>query len=252
MGNNLGTKEMKKRFLTTLFCAGAFASALVLTSCGGGGSESGGGGSSKASYTKSPKNEFLGDMVNIASEYSAKFKANEEEFKEAWQKNNDKYGGSDKGEENYAKLNTKYKEQGKKIMEEANAAIAKEKAALIGKTLPVDFDAATGFAISDCKVKDVSNYVQPRTNAITLSFTYKVKSTDANILKNLCSLDFPIAYDFVDASGNALTEHGRQPVSFSNDRLKQLRNGETVEKEGWVRLEPGMANFAKVKFVKND
>ena len=244
------TTMKKKRLMTIMFCTGFFAVALLLTSCGGSGGETE-GGKTEANFKKSPKNEFLGDLVNIAGEYSAKFKANDAEFKEAKQKNKEKYGESDKGEENYAKLNTKYKEQGKKIMEDANAALAKEKAALIGKALPVEFDEAIGFAISDCKITDVKNYTQPTTNPLTLSFTYKVKATDADALKNLSALDYPIAYTFVDVSGNVLDEKARQPISFGNDRLKQLRNGETVEKEGWFVLEPSFANFAKIKFEKN-
>lgn len=251
MGNNLGKDQMKKRLLKTMFCAGAFAVALVLTSCGGGGSESSGGGSSKVNFQKSPKNEVLGDLVNIAGEYSAKWNASEAEYDEARNKNNEKYAdNSDKREQNYEKISASHKERGKQIVADANAALEKEMATMNGKALPFVCEEGLGFDVTDCKITGITEH-RGSCNRTTLTFTYKVKATDADALKNLSALDYPIAYTFVDVSGNVLDEKARQPISFGNDRLKQLRNGETVEKEGWFVLEPSFANFAKIKFEKN-
>ena len=254
MGNNLGKYQMRKRPLTTLFCAGTFAIAFVMTSCGGGGSESGSDSSSKVNYQKSSKNEFLGDLVNIAGETRAKITASNSEYEEARAKNNEKYAdNSDKREQNWRKIYNQNEEKQKKIVEEAQAAIEKEMATLMGKSLPYECDDDLGVEISDCKIASVN---KPSYDYLTLTFTYKVKTSNPAILKNMSPLTYPIKSSFVDANGHALLDNGGnaiyQNISFNNDMLKQLKNGETIEREGWVKLEPGMANFAKIKFEKNN
>ena len=243
----------EKRLLTTMLCAGAFAFALVLTSCGGGGSESGSDSSVKVNYQKSTKNEFLGDLVNIAGETRAKIAASNSQFEEARAKNNEKYADdSDKREQNWRKLYNQNEEKQKKIVEEAQASIEKEMASLMGKSLPCECDDILGVEITDCKISSVN---KPSYDYLTLTFTYKVKASDPAILKNISPLTYPIKSSFVDANGDALLDNGGnaiyQNISFNNDMLKQLKNGETIEREGWVKLEPGMANFAKIKFEKN-
>lgn len=255
MGNNLGEEKMReKRLLTTMFCAGAFAFALAMTSCGGGGSESGSGSSSKVNFQKSPKNEVLGDLVNIAGETRAKIAASNSQYEEARAKNNEKYAdNSDKREQNWRKLYQQNEESQKKIVEEAQAAVEKEMATLNGKSLPYECEDNLGVEISDCKISSVN---KPGYDYLTLTFTYKVKASDPAILKNISPLTYPIKSSFVDANGNALLDNGGnavfQTISFNYDMLKQLKNGETIEREGWVKLEPYMANFAKIKFEKND
>ena len=89
MDNNFGKTTMnKKNLFTTLFCAGIFAVSLLLASCGNSGGESG-ETKSEVKFQKSPKNEILGDLVNIAGEYSAKWQASEAEYEETRQKNKD-------------------------------------------------------------------------------------------------------------------------------------------------------------------
>lgn len=244
----------KKRLLTTLFCAGAFAFALLLSSCGGsgGGTES---GKAEANFKKSPKNEFLGDLVNISSEYAAKWNASETEYNEARKKNSEKYAdNSDKREQNYQKISASHKERAKQIVADANAALEKEMATLNGKALPFVCEEGLGFEVVECKITGITKHATS-CNRTTLTFTYKVKATDEDLVKKISVHDYPIKYGFVDASGNALLDKNGNPISeiggFSNEHLKQLRNGEIVEKEGWFVLEPCFANFAKIKFEKN-
>ena len=256
MGNNLGEEKMReKRLLTTMFCAGAFAFALAMTSCGGGGSESGSGSSSKVNFQKSPKNEVLGDLVNIAGEYEAKWNANEAEYEEARKKNNEKYAdNSDKREQNYEKISASYKERWKQLVADANTALEKEMATQKGKALPFVCEEGLGFEVVECKITGITKHATS-CNRTTLTFTYKVKATDEDLVKKISVHDYPIKYGFVDASGNALLGKNGNAISevaaFSNEHLKQLRNGETVEKEGWFVLEPSFANFAKIKFERN-
>ncbi|MBQ6770859.1 MAG: hypothetical protein IJP44_07790 [Bacteroidales bacterium] len=254
MGNNLGNEKMKeKRLLTTLFCAGALACALVMTSCGGGGGTE--GGKTEAKFKKQPKNEFLGDLVNIAGEYEAKWDASEAEYKEARKKNNEKYAdNSDKREQNYGKISASHKERGKQIVADANAALEKEMATLNGKALPFVFEEGLGFEVVECKITGITKHASS-CNRTTLTFTYKVRATDEDLVKKISVHDYPIKYGFVDANGNALLDKKGNAITeiggFSNEHLKQLRNGETVEKEGWFVLEPSFANFAKIKFERN-
>ena len=255
MGNNLGKYQMRKRPLTTLFCAGTFAIAFVMTSCGGGGSESGSDSSSKVNYQKSSKNEFLGDLVNIAGETRAKITASNSEYEEARAKNNEKYAdNSDKREQNYGKISASHKERGKQIVADANAALEKEMATLNGKALPFVFEEGLGFEVVECKITGITKHASS-CNRTTLTFTYKVRATDEDLVKKISVHDYPIKYGFVDANGNALLDKKGNAITeiggFSNEHLKQLRNGETVEKEGWFVLEPSFANFAKIKFERN-
>ena len=236
-----------------MFCAGTFAVALLLTSCGGsgGGTES---GKTEVNFKKSPKNEILGDLVNISCEYAAKWNASEAEFEDARQKNKEKYAdNSDKREQNYQKISASHKERGKQIVADANAALEKEMATLNGKALPFVCEEGLGFEVVECKITGITKHATS-CNRTTLTFTYKVKATDEDLVKKISVHDYPIKYGFVDASGNALLDKNGNPISeiggFSNEHLKQLRNGEIVEKEGWFVLEPCFANFAKIKYVK--
>jgi hypothetical protein len=243
----------KKKLMAIMFCTGFFAVALLLTSCGGSGGETE-GGKTEANFKKSPKNEFLGDLVNIAGETRAKIADNKSQFEEARAKNNEKYAdNSDKREQNWRKLYEQNEERQKKIVEEATAAIEKEMTTLIGKDLPYECDDNLGVEFTDCKISRVN---KPSYDYLTLTFTYKVKASDPAILKNISPLTNPIRSSFVDANGNTLLDNGgnamSQNISFNYDMLKQLKNGETIEREGWVKLEPGMANFAKIKFEKNE
>ncbi len=236
-----------------MFCTGFFAVALLLTSCGGSGGETE-GEKTAANFKKSPKNEFLGDLVNIAGETRAKIAASNSQYEEARAKNNEKYAdNSDKREQNWRKLYNQNDEKQKKIVEEATAAIEKEMTTLNGKDLPYECEDNLGVEFTDCKISRVN---KPSYDYLTLTFTYKVKASDPAILKNISPLTYPIRSSFVDANGNTLLDNGgnamSQNISFNYDMLKQLKNGETIEREGWVKLEPGMANFAKIKFEKNE
>lgn len=190
-------------------------------------------------------------------EYEAKWNASEAEYDEARKKNNEKYAdNSDKREQNYQKISASHKERGKQLVADANAALEKEMATLKGKALPFECEEGMGFEVVECKITEITKHMGS-CNRTTLSFVYKVMPADANILKNISPLTYPAAYTFVDASGKVLLdEKGNdrvtQSISFNNDMLKQLRNGETIEREGWVVLEPCIANFAKVKFEKRN
>ena len=115
MGNNLGKYQMRKRSILAI-CAGTFAVALLFTSCGG----SGGGSKEKnVKFQKMPKNEYLGDLVNISCENIARVSASEAQYEEERAKNNEKYADNpDKRMQNWEKIKAANKERNQKIMEE--------------------------------------------------------------------------------------------------------------------------------------
>lgn len=245
----------KRSVLTTIFCAGAFATALLFTSCGSG-SNSEGTTKSDVKFQKSPKNEVLGDLVNIAGEYSAKWKASEDEYKAAKEKNIEKYAdNSDKREQNFVKISAKHKEKANQILADANAALEKEMATLMGKDIPSEVEDGLGFEVVECKISGITKHMVSY-GRTTLNFKYKVKLVDAKMLEKLDSF-WSGLYRVLDANGNVLldpkgNEIAAEVFSISKDEKKQLNNGEIVEKEGWFVLEPSFANFAKIKFVKKD
>lgn len=243
----------KKKVFATLFCAGIFATSLILASCGGGG-DSETKTKNEVKFQKSPKNEILGDLVNISCEYAAKWNASEAEYEDARQKNKEKYAdNSDKREQNYQKISASHKERGKLIIEEANAALEKEMAGLIGKDIPFELEDGLGFEVVECKISKITKHATS-CNRTTLTFNYKVKPVDANIIEKLDSMRSGL-YKCLDANGNVLLDSKGNEVEtnvlgISYNEKKQLKNGETIEKEGWFVLEPCFANFAKIKFVK--
>jgi hypothetical protein len=243
----------KKKVFATLFCAGIFATSLILASCGGGG-DSETKTKNEVKFQKSPKNEILGDLVNISCEYAAKWNASEAEYEDARQKNKEKYAdNSDKREQNYQKISASHKERGKQIIEEANAALEKEMAGLIGKDIPFELEDGLGFEVVECKISKITKHATS-CNRTTLTFNYKVKPVDANIIEKLDSMRSGL-YKCLDANGNVLLDSKGNEVEtnvlgISYNEKKQLKNGETIEKEGWFVLEPCFVNFAKIKFVK--
>ena len=243
----------KKKVFATLFCAGIFATSLILASCGGGG-DSETKTKNEVKFQKSPKNEILGDLVNISGEYSAKWKTSEDEYEEARQKNMEKYAdNSDKREQNYVKISADHKERGKQIVAEANAALEKEMAGLIGKDIPFEVEDGLGFEVAECKISGITKHATS-CNRTTLTFNYKVKPVDAKIIEELDSMRSGL-YKCLDANENVLLDSKGNEIEtnvlgISYDEKKQLKNGETIEKEGWFVLEPCFANFAKIKFVK--
>ncbi len=243
----------KKSVLATLFCAGIFATSLILASCGGGG-DSETKTKNEVKFQKSPKNEILGDLVNISCEYAAKWNASEAEYEEARQKNKEKSAdNSDKREQNYAKISAEHKERGKQIVADANAALEKEMATLIGKDIPFECEEGLGFEVVECKISGITKHMGS-CNRTTLTFNYKVKPVDAKIIEKLDSMRSGL-YKCLDAKGNILLDSKGNEVEtnvlgISYNEKKQLKNGETIEKEGWFVLEPCFANFAKIKFVK--
>jgi len=243
----------KKKVFATLFCAGIFATSLILASCGGGG-DGEAKTKSDVKFQKSPKNEVLGDLVNISCEYAVKWNASEAEYEEARQKNKEKYAdNSDKREQNYAKISAEHKERGKQIVADANAALEKEMATLIGKDIPFECEEGLGFEVVECKISGITKHMGS-CNRTTLTFNYKVKPVDAKIIEKLDSMRSGL-YKCLDAKGNILLDSKGNEVEtnvlgISYNEKKQLKNGETIEKEGWFVLEPCFANFAKIKFVK--
>lgn len=243
----------KKKVFATLFCASIFATSLILASCGGGG-DSETKTKNEVKFQKSPKNEILGDLVNISCEYAAKWNVSEAEYEEARQKNKEKYAdNSDKREQNYAKISAEHKERGKQIVADANAALEKEMATLIGKDIPFECEEGLGFEVVECKISGITKHMGS-CNRTTLTFNYKVKPMDAKIIEKLDSMRSGL-YKCLDAKGNILLDSKGNEVEtnvlgISYNEKKQLKNGETIEKEGWFVLEPCFANFAKIKFVK--
>ena len=243
----------KKKVFATLFCASIFATSLILASCGGGG-DSETKTKNEVKFQKSPKNEILGDLVNISCEYTAKWNASETEYEDARQKNKEKYAdNSDKREQNYQKISASHKERGKQIIDEANAALEKEMAGLIGKDIPFEVEDGLGFEVVECKISKITKHATS-CNRTTLTFNYKVKPVDAKIIEKLDSMRSGL-YKCLDANENVLLDSKGNEIEtnvlgISYDEKKQLKNGETIQKEGWFVLEPCFANFAKIKFVK--
>ena len=121
MGNNLGKYQMRKRSLLAI-CAGIFAVTLLFTSCGGSGD---GSKEKKLKFQKMPKNEYLGDLVNISCENIARVSASDAQYEEERAKNNEKYADNpDKRMQNWEKIKAANKERNQKIMEEINADAA--------------------------------------------------------------------------------------------------------------------------------
>ncbi len=246
MGNNLGKNQMRKRSLLAI-CAGTFAVALLFTSCGG----SGGGSKEKnVKFQKMPKNEYLGDLVNISCENIARVSDSEAQYEEERAKNNEKYADNpDKRMQNWEKIKAAKDERNKKIMEEINANLDKELPALIGKTIPLEVEEGLGFEVMDCKIKKIEKFRSPSRAQMTFTFSYKVIPVDAKKMDT-----YPGTYRCLDANGNILLDENGNPIGdlmgLSHDQLKQLWKGETVENEGWLRIHPSMSNFAKIKIVK--
>lgn len=247
MGNNHGKLSMKmKRLFATLFCSGTFATALILTSCGGDGNSN--IKETDSNFKKLPKNEILGDAVNISYEYSVKWNANEQEWKEALEENREKNANnSDKMEKNYQKITSKHKEGRIQIEDEANAAMEKEKATLIGKAIPFECEDGLGYEVVECMINDVSTSY--------LSFTYKLKPVDAEMFAKADVMIWQSGYKCLDYNGNTILDSNGNEIGgtfgLNNDSKSQLKSGETVEmKHGFSLGEPNLANFAKIKFVK--
>ena len=246
MGNNLGKYQMRKRSILAI-CAGTFAVALLFTSCGG----SGGGSKEKnVKFQKMPKNEYLGDLVNISCENIARVSASEAQYEDERAKNNEKYADNpDKRMQNWEKIKAAKDERNKKIMEEINANLDKELPALIGKTIPLEVEEGLGFEVMDCKITKIEKFRSPSRAPMTFTFSYKVIPVDPKKMDT-----YPGTYRCLDANGNILLDEDGNPIGdvmgLSRDQLKQLWNGETVENEGWLRIHPSMSNFAKIKIVK--
>ncbi len=236
----------KRSLLTTAICSVTFAIALLFTSCGG--SEGSKEGKIQAEFQKSPKNEILGDAVNISCEYSAKWEANEMEWKEALEENREKnVGNSDKLEKNYQKITAKHKEGKVQIEDEAKAAMEKEKATLIGRDIPFECEDGLDYEVLECKIKDVTTS--------SLSFAYKVKPVDAMMFANADVMLWQGGFYCLDNSGTTILDRNGYEIGgtfgLNNNLKSQLKNGETVEMKHGFRLEePNLANFAKIKFVK--
>ena len=246
MGNNLGKYQMRKRSLLAI-CAGIFAVTLLFTSCGG--SEDG-SKEKNVKFQKMPKNEYLGDLVNISCENIARVSASEAQYEEERAKNNEKYADNpDKRMQNWEKIKAAKDERNKKIMEEINANLDKELPALIGKTIPLEVEEGLGFEVMDCKITKIEKFRSPSRAPMTFTFSYKVIPVDPKKMDT-----YPGTYRCLDANGNILLDEAGNPIGdvmgLSRDQLKQLWNGETVENEGWLRIHPSMSNFAKIKIVK--
>ena len=200
-------------------------------------------------FQKMPKNEVLGDLVNISCENSARITASDAQYEEERAKNNEKYADNpDKRGANWEKIKNANKERNLKIMEEINAELDKELPALIGKTIPLEVEEGLGFEVMDCKIKNIEKFRAPSKGAMTFTFSYKVKPVDANKLDT-----YPGTYRCLDADGNILLDEKGNPLGdlmgLSYNQLKQLQQGETVENEGWLRIHQNMSNLAKIKIV---
>ena len=109
-----------------MFCAGAFVAALLFTSCGNSGSSSSG----SVKFKKFPKNEILGDMVNIVAEYYVQDSTNTANFKATEKQLREKYGTIEdgKGYEKYKEEYTQFTERKEQLASSMQASIEKEKA----------------------------------------------------------------------------------------------------------------------------
>ena len=248
MGYNLAQITMKKRnFFATMFCAGVFATALLLTSCGGGE----GGGKNNVKIEKFPKNEILGNMVNIVNEHYVLDSINKAEFKELKNKYDVK---NEKEYEKYKEQYTKLTEKKEELNADYLSAVEAEKVNLIGKSIPFEMEDDLGYEVTELKIVDVSKY-----GGFKMSVTAKLTDPNKEILVGSSRVNLYCHLQFIDKNGNIIKNGDENighvfEVSLPDKNPGAVGTAESLEDIGWHsgRFAKNFANLSKVRFVKKN
>ncbi len=221
-------QKMNFKMRNVVAIAICLAGVTMLSSCGG---RSGSSGKKLAS------NEFLGDLPNLIYQKHLSDSIFEADMKaEA-----DKLGKSEKDFEKAMKLHEEYKLREKEEDTKYENEIEKIKPALLGKEIPVEVEAGSGYEITSCKISDVNS------NSIFAEFELKI--TDINVAP------FPrygnilaVTVQTIDKNGNQIGSDGAYSVELA-DRA----NGATGKAKIYITIRPSDAkqhvDFAKVKFI---
>jgi hypothetical protein len=247
MGNNLGKNlSMKKKNLfATAFYAGIFATALLLTSCGGGE----GGGKNNVKIEKFPKNEILGNMVNIVNEHYVLDSISDLEIKELKNKYDVK---NEKEYEKYKNEYIKLTEKAEKLNADYYSAVEAEKVNLIGKSIPFEMEDDFGYEVTECKIVDVNKY-----GGFKMSINVKLTDPD-KALAGSRRPNFNCYLQYLDKNGNIIQNRDEYighlfEVSLPDKNVGTEGTATSWEDIGWHsgRYAKNFANLAKVRFVKN-
>lgn len=232
-----------------MLCAGVFAAALLFTSCGGSG---GSGGSAK--FKKFPKNEILGDLVNIVAEYYVKDSANTADFKATEEKIKEKYGTiqNGKGYDNYKEEYVQYTERKDQLKADMESAIEKEKANVIGKSVPFEMEDDLGYEVTECKIVDVNKH-----GGFQIAITVKLTDPEKASLTGFSKGNLYIHYQYIDKDGNIIQNSDENVGHGGNVELADKNAGTvgtivSLEDIGWHsgKWAKNFGNFAKLRFEK--
>lgn len=237
---------MKKRSLfATAFYAGIFATALLLTSCGGGE----GGGKNNVKIEKFPKNEILGNMVNIVNEHYVLDSIYDTEIKELKNKYDVK---NEKEYEKYKEEYIKLTEKEEKLNADYQSAVEAEKVNLIGKPIPFEMEDDLGYEVTECKIVDVNKH-----GGFKMSINVKLTDPSKLSLVGFKKVNFYSHIQYIDKNGNIIQNRNENvgnlfEVSLPDKNVGTVGTGESWEDIGWYsgRFAKNFANFAKIRFVK--
>lgn len=237
---------MKKRSLfATAVYAGIFATALLLTSCGGGE----GGGKNNVKIEKFPKNEILGNMVNIVNEHYVLDSIYDTEIKELKNKYDVK---NEKEYEKYKEEYIKLTEKEEKLNADYQSAVEAEKVNLIGKPIPFEMEDDLGYEVTECKIVDVNKH-----GGFKMSINVKLTDPSKLSLVGFKKVNFYSHIQYIDKNGNIIQNRNENvgnlfEVSLPDKNVGTVGTGESWEDIGWYsgRFAKNFANFAKIRFVK--
>lgn len=237
---------MKKRSLfATAFYAGIFATALLLTSCGGGE----GGGKNNVKIEKFPKNEILGNMVNIVNEHYVLDSIYDTEIKELKNKYDVK---NEKEYEKYKEEYIKLTEKEEKLNADYQSAVEAEKVNLIDKPIPFEMEDDLGYEVTECKIVDVNKH-----GGFKMSINVKLTDPSKLSLVGFKKVNFYSHIQYIDKNGNIIQNRNENvgnlfEVSLPDKNVGTVGTGESWEDIGWYsgKFAKNFANFAKIRFVK--
>ncbi len=219
---------------TQLKIAILFVSVILLSACNGDKGEK--------SLNKLPKNEVLGNIPSLVlqkaqqdSTVKAEYKAEMEKFTEYTEKN------LKKAEE----LTKKYKADLEEIELEFQANLTKEKAQLIGKSIPFEVADGIGYTISDLVITDVEKSGQ-------VVCEHKAQVVDINIasINGNSKPELIITWTEMDNTGNQI---GSNSAAYIGVSAKE--NNATGTNKMYISIRKKNAeqyvNFQKIKFIQS-
>lgn len=234
----------KKSVFATLFCVGIFATSLILTSCGGGGTSS---SSSSVKIKDYPENEIFGKIPGILCQYFEKDSIFESQYDKEREKIEEKaYKAKNQDEilklyEESEKLSDERDNKVEKAREEKSAAIEKEKAALIGKSIPFEMEEGTWYEITNLVITDVNS-----DGTALITGTFKVINEE-RVKKAFFS--YPSIYcSCLDSQGNVICEYCNSNTVEKGDANLVFKTGFSLFRDSGKAF----LDFAKVRFLNKD